>query len=211
VWEKEYKTRRFYWGLRPVIGLKEVLKYTKKGIALDIGAGEGRNSIFLAKNGFEVEAMDKIKAGLEKCKKLAKKYNLPIKTKVIDIKNFDFKKNRYTLILGIGVFDFLRFSEFKKIIKKIYRSLTKNGIFYLIVFSIRDPAFKRYKEKNLATKEKNTFYLPKIKMYRHFFSKKELLNLLGNFQVIKIREEKIKDVHDFPHYHSLIRVIARKK
>lgn len=211
MWEKEYKKEKFYWGLKPADGLKEVLKYTPKGVALDIGAGEGRNSIFLAENGFKVEAIDKIPEGLEKCRKFAKKYNLPIKIKVIDVKRFKFKKNKYSLILSIAALDFLKFPEIKKIILKIKHSLKKRGVFYLAVFSIKDPLFKKCKKRKLKMIEKNTFYLPKLKTPRHFFERKELLNLLGSFKVIKIKEQKLKDMHHGKvHLHCIIKAIGKK-
>lgn len=189
--------------VKPVKGLKEVLKYAPKGAALDIGAGEGRNSIFLAKNGFKVEAIDKIKEGLKKCKNLAEKYKLPIKTEVVDVKKFKFEKNKYSLILAIASLDFLKFSEIKKIIPKIKKSLKRNGILYLVIFSTKDPAFKRCKE-NFKMIEKNSFYLPKLKTYRHFFTKKELLTLFENPQ---LKEGKIKDTN---HCHEIIKVIYKK-
>lgn len=211
MWQKEYKKEKFYWGLKPWRGLKEVLKYAPRGRALDIGAGEGRNSIFLAENGFEIEAIDKLKEGLEKCKKFARKYNLPIKTEVVDIKKFNFKKNKYSLILSIVALDFLKFSEIRKIIPKIKKSLKKDGIFYLVVFSTKDLLFKEYKEKKMRMVEKNTFYLSRLNIFRHFFDKKELLNLLRDSKTIKIGEKKIKEVHgDEPHFHQIISVIAKK-
>ena len=209
MWQKEYKKKKFYWGLKPTIGLGEAVEYAQKGTALDIGAGEGRNSIFLANNGFKVEAIDEVKEGLEKCKNFVEKYNLPIKTKVIDVKKFNFRKDKYSLVLSTATLDFLKFSEFKKIIKKIQRSLKKDGIFYLVVLSVKDPVFKWCKEK-LKTVEKNTFYLPKFTTFRHFFSKKELLDIFKNFRIIKIKEEKMKDTHGGIHYHYLIRIIVKK-
>jgi len=211
IWQKEYKEKKFYWELKPEKGLKEVLKHTPQGIALDIGAGEGRNSIFLVKNGFEVEAIDKVKECLEKCKRLAKRDNLPIKTRVIDIRKFNFKKNKYTLIVAIASLDFLKVSEIKKIISKIKKSLKKEGVFYLLVFSTKDPAFKKCK-RNLEEVERNTFYLSKFKTHRHFFEKKELLNLLKDFETTKVKEEKLKDIHnDKPYFHRVIKIIAIKK
>jgi cyclopropane fatty-acyl-phospholipid synthase-like methyltransferase len=210
MWKKEYKKKDFYWGLEPEKGLKKVLKHAKKGIALDIGAGEGRNSIFLARNGFKVEAIDKTKEGLEKCKSFAQQYSLLIKTRVVDVRDFRFQKDKYSLILSIASLDFLKFSEIEKIIAKIKKSLKKEGIFYLLVFSIKDSASKRCKRK-LKMIEKNTFYLPKPKTFRHFFEKRELKRLLKGFRIIKIKEEKIKDVHgDKPHSHQIISTIAKK-
>ena len=71
--EKEYKKNKHYWGLKSSPTLEKYINEIPKGKALDIGAGEGRNSIFLAKNEFDVTAIDKIKQGLDKIKKLAKK------------------------------------------------------------------------------------------------------------------------------------------
>ena len=211
MWQKEYKKEKFYWGLKPEEGLKEVIKYAPKGVALDIGAGEGRNSIFLAKNGFEVEAIDKVREGLEKCQKLAEKYNLPIKTKVVDVKKFKFEENKYSLVLDIVALDFLKFSEIKKIIPKIKKSLKRKGVFCIVVFSTKDPAFKKLKLKGLEINEKNTFYLPRLKTFRHFFEKKELFYLLKNFEIIKIKDKKIKDIyHDKPHFHQVIIAIVKK-
>ena len=79
--EKEYKKEKFYWGLKADDILVKYLDKIPKGKALDIGAGEGRNSLFLAQNGFEVKAIDKIPDGLKKCEDLAKKiiFQLPLK------------------------------------------------------------------------------------------------------------------------------------
>lgn len=197
--------------MKPEKDLKKIIEDIPKGIALDIGAGEGRNSIFLAKNGFKVEAIDKVKENLEKCKEISKKYNLPIKTKVADMRSFEFKKNKYSLILTVASLDFLKLSEIKKIIPKIKKSLKEKGVLYLIVFSTKDPAFKKCK-RELKEIEKNTFYLFKLKTYRHFFTKKELLNLFKNFEIIKIKKERLRDIHNNKkYYHQIIKFIVRKK
>lgn len=213
MWNGKYKKEGFYWGIKPEAGLKEVLKYAQKGAALDIGAGEGRNSVFLAKNGFEVEAIDKDKKELEKCKKLAKKYKLltRIKTKVADVRRFRFARNKYSLVVAIASLDFLKFSEIKKIVSQIKKSLKKEGVFYLVVFSKKDPAFRKC-VRNLKAVEKNTFYIPKFKTFRHFFGKKELLNLLRGLKIIKLKEEKIREKHkEKIHFHQIIRVITKKQ
>ncbi len=90
MWRKEYKKREFYWGIKPDSILVKFLSKISKGKALDIGSGEGRNSIFLAQNGFKVESVDILKEGLDKCSDTAQKYNLPIITRCINIKNFKF-------------------------------------------------------------------------------------------------------------------------
>jgi len=212
MWNKIYKKRKFYWGLKPDPLLVKYLSRIPKGKALDIGAGEGRNSFILARNGFKVEAIDKNKERLKKCREIAEKYRLPIETKAIDIRNFEFKPNKYSLILDILALSFLKFSEVKEIIPKIKKSLKRNGIFYMVAFSTKDPAFTRLKFKKLEIDEKNTFYLPKLKIFRHFFERKELLKLLKNFEILKIEERKVRDIsHSRIHFHRIIIAIVKKR
>ena len=187
----------------------KLLPKIPKGKVLDIGAGEGRNSIFLAKNGFKVEAIDLTKQGLKKLTNYAKQHHLKIITKAIDIRRFNFTNNRYSLVLAINSLNFLKLSEVKEIIKRINKSLLPQGIFYLIVISIKDPVCRRCK-KNLKMIEKNTFFIPKISSYRHFFSKQELLSLFEPFKIIEITEKKVKDTHGKPHYHYIFNIISKK-
>ena len=57
----------------------------KPGRALDLAAGKGRNALYLAQLGFEVEAWDRDQAGLETLAAKAKALALPIKTRLVDL------------------------------------------------------------------------------------------------------------------------------
>jgi cyclopropane fatty-acyl-phospholipid synthase-like methyltransferase len=208
--KKKHKKIKFHWSLKPDESLKKIIKYVQKGTGLDIGAGNGRNSIFLAKKGFKMEAIDNKKEWLKTCTQYAKKYNLPIKTKIIDIKKFKFPIEKYTLVIGITSLDFLKTSEIKKILTKIKKSLKKKGIFYMVVFSIKDQTFKNLKKKGIKMIEKNTFYFPDMKIVRHYFQKKEVMNLLKDFKILRIKEEK-GELLQKSHFHNTIQVIAIKK
>jgi len=153
-WKGKYKKEAFYWSLNPSPSLKRVLSYApKEGVALDIGAGEGRNSIFLAKKGFHVVAVDKIPEGLEKLENFAKKQNLSIETHVLDIENFHFPSQKYSLVLSVAALDFMRFSSFRNIIKKVEDSLLPQGVVYLSVFSINDPFFAKLNKEQFKNIE----------------------------------------------------------
>jgi len=208
---KKYKENNSNYDPQPDRGLLEVIKLAPKGAVLDLGAGEGRNSIFLAKKGFKVEAIDRAREELAKCKEYAKQYKLPIKTGVVDIRKFNFLKNRYALILGITTLDFLKLSETKQIVSRIKDSLKKDGIFYLAVFSTRDPSFKISKKAGFKIIEKNTFYFPRIKSARHYFQKKELFSILKDFEIIKFEEIYKKYIPKTAHFHNYFRIIAKRK
>jgi len=215
MWKKEYKKNNYYWGLEPAKILKKYSRVAlKKGTALDIGCGEGRNSVFLAKNGFTVDAVDKEKSGINKLEKLIVGNNINnINVFPIDILKFKFNK-KYDLILAYHSLDFLKLSEIKKLIKKIKKSVNSNGLIIMSVFSVKDllyiKAVKILKKKEI---EKNTFYFPKLKTYRHFFTKEEIKELFKGWEIIHLQQREICDEHGSAekHKHNIIEFIAKKQ
>ncbi|MEJ5173199.1 MAG: methyltransferase domain-containing protein [Hydrogenothermaceae bacterium] len=78
-----------------------VVKYynlSKVGNALDIAAGLGRNSLFLAERGFNVDAIDISDFAIEKLKSLHPNIN-PIHA---DLKSYRPETERYELIININ-------------------------------------------------------------------------------------------------------------
>jgi len=211
---QENQNKKFHWGLNPGHTLGKFIDIIPKGIALDIGAGEGRNSFFLAKNGFEVEAIDKNSSGLEKCERFAQQNNLSITTNVCDIREFEFQDNRYSLIIARNSIDFIKKSELEIVVDKIKKSLIQNGFVYFSVFSTQEPVYQKINEMGLKEIEKNTFYLPKYKTYRHFFTQGELDEMFKDFEIIYSKEIKIEDPghgETKPHVHYIIEFVVKKK
>lgn len=62
--EDEYKQDKNYWGVRLSSIIKDQLDLFVHGSVLDVGAGDGRNALFLAKCGFDVTALDIAPTGL---------------------------------------------------------------------------------------------------------------------------------------------------
>ena len=57
----------------------DILKYKNSGTVLDLGAGFGRHSLFLAHKGFIVTAVELVQDKLEKIKENAKKLDVIMK------------------------------------------------------------------------------------------------------------------------------------
>ncbi len=70
---------------------------SRPGKALDIAAGTGRNSVFLAKHGFSVEAVDISDVGLRQISGLYPDLH-PL---CVDLDTFDIPAGRYDIILNI--------------------------------------------------------------------------------------------------------------
>ena len=182
--EKTKDSDGFYWGLKPNPTLESFINSIPEGKALDLGGGEGKNSFFLAQNGFEVETVDKNSQSLEKCQNFADQHKLQIQTILSNIKGFDLKEGKYTLIISTAALDFLKKSEIEPLVKKMKKALHKNGYIFLMVFSSDDPMYQKIISIGLKEIEENTFYLPKFKIHRHFFTLQELKEMFQDLKII---------------------------
>jgi 2-polyprenyl-3-methyl-5-hydroxy-6-metoxy-1,4-benzoquinol methylase len=87
--------------------LAESVKGVKPGKALDIGMGQGRNSLFLAALGWEVTGFDIAAVGVKQAQAEAAKRGLKINASVGDVDKFDYGKARYDLIVGLYMHEYL--------------------------------------------------------------------------------------------------------
>ena len=74
-WDERYKGEEYFFSLSPSRFLADSFELVSSLVpgrrALDLACGEGRNSIYLAQNGFEVTAVDISGLGLERGRKRA--------------------------------------------------------------------------------------------------------------------------------------------
>src|SRR5436305_7817927 len=108
----------FYYGLRPSTKLEQFLNDTHPltGEALDLGCGEGRNSLLLARYGFQVHAIDASSQGLQKLQQYAASQGLPsIECSVADVRTVQLAPNAYDAIVAVTILDHLTQEEGKKV------------------------------------------------------------------------------------------------
>jgi len=89
VWDKRYNSDEYIYGLSPNNFLSTNLKKLNIGKILLPGDGEGRNSIYAAKLGWEVTAFDYSSSGKEKALKLAESNNVNIKYEISDVESYN--------------------------------------------------------------------------------------------------------------------------
>lgn len=169
--------------------VEKFLPKIKDGVALDIGSGSGRNSIFLAKNNFKVEAFDISGEAIEGIKKLAAELNLKVNFKRADVLNFKFGVQKYDLVLGIQSLIWMKKADFIKIIKKIKKSLKINGVAIIIGFTVEDKSYLNLKSLKEPV-AKNTFYSNSEKRYWQFLDNQELKNTSAKILIFCITKKK---------------------
>ncbi len=116
-WNSKYETEVYLFGEKPIPFLVDNVHLLPKGKVLDIAMGEGRNGVYLATQGFEVLGLDISEKGLEKAHNLAKKNNVTIETKVVDLESFKLEPNSYDVILCSYYMQRNLFKQFQSALK----------------------------------------------------------------------------------------------
>jgi SAM-dependent methyltransferase len=129
-WNERYSQPEYVYGTEPNTFLKSsVHHFPKTGRVLCLAEGEGRNALFLAKQGYDVCAVDLSSAGKEKTEKLASDNGVSIDYIVSDLNDFDFGENKWDAIVSISAHTdpVTR----KRIYQESLKALKENGIFIL--------------------------------------------------------------------------------
>ncbi len=164
-WDKRFGKKEFALGKEPNSFLKKHIHLLPRGKALDIAAGEGRNAVFLAQNGFEVDAVDISQKGLKKAQNLAKEKGVKINILLVDLSRYHITKERYDLITN---FYFLK----RRLIPKIKKGLRKGGKVIFETYHLEHRALGRGGPKQA----------------KYFLKPNELLRLFKDFRILLYRE-----------------------
>lgn len=98
--------------------------------ALSVADGEGRNSVWLARQGLEVTAFDFSPVAVEKARALAKEAGVRVDYRVCDIFRWDWQAGCYDAIVGI-FFQFLTPPQRSEVFAAMRRALAPGGLLIL--------------------------------------------------------------------------------
>lgn len=88
-WNERFKVRELNVMMHEKILEEDILYFPTEGKILDVACGDGRNSIYLARLGYEVIAIDFSEEALNRLSYFSKKECLKIETKLIDLSSDD--------------------------------------------------------------------------------------------------------------------------
>ena len=183
-WNKRYNTGEYLYGKEPLKFLKEKLHFLVRGKALVLAMGEGRNAVFLAGNGFDVDGCDISEKAIEKAKLFARESGVALNAFATDLEEYKISADQYDLITCF-------YYTQKSLIPQIKEGLKKGGMVMFETYSI-----DQLKYGKDAPGPKNPAYLLKHN---------ELLDSFGDFRILYYREGEIAD------QKSVVSLIAQKK
>ena len=170
--------------------LIRALNYIQKGKALDLGSGNGINSVFLAKKGFTVTAIDNSKEQITKLTELSDMENINININQENIISFK-PKEKFDLIISIATLHFLGKMEIINLIEKIKNCTDHNGLNVISAFTDENPK----------------------KTFPHLFKKNELKDFYKDWNILYYEEflgELEKHDNSDLHKHAFANLIAKK-
>jgi ubiquinone/menaquinone biosynthesis C-methylase UbiE len=104
---------------------------------LDDACGYGRNALFLKKQGFNVDALDRAKEALEILKRNATKEGLQIQTILADDRKTRLPDESYDAVISVLGLDLHKKSEWKDAVGEMVR-LTRKGKYVLVTGNFKD-------------------------------------------------------------------------
>ena len=197
-YEERYKSEDYYWGVKPSDMCLRILKLMppiKPLKLMDIGCGEGKDAVFLARCGYEVSAFDVTDTGVEKTKRLAENANVYVDVFKANILDFRLERS-YDILFSSGVFHYIRPELRSEIIENYKEYTAENGL----------NAFNVLVDKPFIPEAPD-----KDKSERYHWKSGELFMAYGDWYFENC-EEVVFDCNSggIPHKHAMDILVARK-
>lgn len=199
-----YQREGLLFGDTPSVELRNFLDENPFiGVALDIGCGDGRDTVPLLRRGFIVTAIDQSKAAIDKLHArtdLTPEFMQALTTAATDVRTWDWPLNTFDLIIAITLLDHLTADEAPRIIERMIRAAKKDAILFVQVHTVEDAA--------VTGKAPASEFAAEI---QHYFEENELLDHFRPYTRILRYEERVEWDYDHgePHMHGFAILLGR--
>jgi SAM-dependent methyltransferase len=140
-WNSRFSTSGYLFGEEPNKYLKENCELLSKGRVLCIADGDGRNSVWLAEQGFDVTAFDFSPVAVQKARELAKKRSVKIDFVCADWRQFEWKASYFDSVVGI-FFQFIGPPERLELFKLMKQSIKVGGSILIQGYGLEQLKYK---------------------------------------------------------------------
>ncbi|MEI8130719.1 MAG: class I SAM-dependent methyltransferase [bacterium] len=194
-WKNKWKSRAKEPANNFAVRAYKLVEDKKYTTLLDVGCGNGRDSLYFAEHGFKVTAVDFASSGI----KQLQLENPAISCVFSDITQMNFKANSFDVIYAHLSLHYFDDEMTTKIFADLYKMLKKGGTIFVKCKSVDDALYGKGKKVGE--------HMYKDDHVRHFFSKEYMFEKLHDFSIIKIR----KTSSVYHHYKSaFIEAVATK-
>ncbi len=201
-YEARYRQEGYYWGLEPNHLCYEIMRLkppVNPFRVLELGCGEGKDAVFLAKNGYQVTAFDLAESGLEKARSLAEKSGVHVNFFKADLRDYR-PDGEFDIIYSSGVLYYAETPEIKRGLMDSLKTHTKTGGLNVLNVFVKKPFIKVPPHREKSESTGRGWLSGELFTYYHDW-------------LFHRMEEKIFDCNSsgIPHQHCMDVMIAEKK
>ena len=193
-WGREYARTpdRFIWGTGPSSLARDIARrLPSRARVLDLGCGEGRDSVFLAECGHAVVGLELSIDGLRKAARLAAYRGVLASWVCAALPSLPLR-GRFDLVFSCGSIHYVASADRPRLFQEL-RALTRPGGYHAhVVFTRR----RVYREKGETV---------------HYFAPRELGDAYRDWTVLRHEQGLIRCAQDgVPHTHSVETLLVRR-
>lgn len=178
---------------------------------LDVGSGQGRHALYLARNGFEVVALDTSGAATRELRDVVEREQLPIHCVEGSIELYDPGGMRFGTVLVFGLVQILTWDQIRKLINHIDQLTRPDGIVILTGWTVDDSSHTHARDLGEQLGP-NSYRLPNGNV-RTYLESGQIRDLLAGWEVI-YHWEGIGDWHRHgdsdPERHARVEAVFQK-
>lgn len=98
-WNQRYSDTELMWSAGPNLFVEQLCRDLTPGRSIDLAAGEGRNAIWLAEQGWDSTAVDYSDVAIDKARQIAAKRGVTITTEAADLTEYEPTPGGYDLVV----------------------------------------------------------------------------------------------------------------
>lgn len=149
---------------------------------LDLGIGQGRNAVPLARRGCQVTGIDTSRVAIDTVNRQAAAENLPIEAILQDFITYEPDRS-FDVVLCFGLMQMLDLQGCASLVERLHHWTRPGGAMFLTAWHVDDPSFDKYC-RDWERRSARTFRSPEGDMNRLFLESGEILKLFFRWEVL---------------------------
>ena len=195
-WDARFSSDEYIFGTEPNVWLAQHADLFKPGMrVLAVADGEGRNSVWMAQQGLQVDAFDISPVGIEKAKKLAQQQGVQVNFSIHGVDDYPWTTGDYDAVVAI----FIQFADpdtRATLFKRMKSALKPDGVVLLQGYTPKQLDYKTGGPPNLS----------------HLYTEELLQDAFGDLDVLELTsyEQVLTEGTQHHGQSALIGLVARR-
>ena len=195
-WDARFSSDEYIFGTEPNVWLAQHADLFKPGMrVLAVADGEGRNSVWMAQQGLQVDAFDISPVGIEKAKKLAQQQGVQVNFSIHGVDDYPWTTGDYDAVVAI----FIQFADpdtRATLFKRMKSALKPDGVILLQGYTPKQLDYKTGGPPNLS----------------HLYTEELLQDAFGDLDVLELTsyEQVLTEGTQHHGLSALIGLVARR-